>query len=150
MFQFKILHNILPTNLHLHRMNLRDSIKCPICPDCIQSTEHMFITCSFAREFWSMLRNWNASESSLQSLSKVEILYGIICDGKIELTLNHIILIAKYHIYCNVSSLTQTNFTSFITRLKNTIDIEKYIAYTSHTEEIFNTKWGNILALMDN
>ena len=28
-FQFKILHNILPTNLHLYRMNIRDSSSCP-------------------------------------------------------------------------------------------------------------------------
>ena len=33
-FQFKILHNILPTNLHLYRMNIRDSSSCPICNDC--------------------------------------------------------------------------------------------------------------------
>ena len=30
LFQFKILHNILPTNLHFYRINMRDSSSCPI------------------------------------------------------------------------------------------------------------------------
>ena len=56
--QIKILRNIFPTNLHLYRMNIRDSSSCPICNDSTQTIEHMFITCSSAIEFWNQFYKW--------------------------------------------------------------------------------------------
>ena len=55
-FQFKILHNILSTNLLLYRMNIRDSSSCPICNNSTQTIEHMFITCYSALEFWNQFK----------------------------------------------------------------------------------------------
>ena len=99
-FQFKILHNILPTNLHLYRMNIRDSSSCPTCNDRMQTMEHMFITRSSAIEFWNQFYKWYTFEP-LTRFSNTEILYGFIRNNRnnsIEATLNHNILIAKYHI----------------------------------------------------
>ena len=97
-FQFKILHNILPTNLHLYRMNIRDSSSYPICNDSAQTIERMFITCSSAIEFWNQFYKWYTFEL-LSRFTNTEILHGIIRNNSIEITLNHIILVAKYHIY---------------------------------------------------
>ena len=55
----------------------------------------------------------------------------IIRNNSIEITLNHIILLAKYHIYCNATSNVHLVFAGFSERLKNTIETKKYIAYTS-------------------
>lgn len=146
MLQYKILHNILPTNLLLYRMNISDTDKCPLCNDCIHSIEHMFTTCTFAIEFWRRFYSWCPSELLPQSyLTKLEILYGVLRNSTIEVTLNHIILIAKYHIYRNFIENTSTNFSVFISLLKEKINTEKYIAYTSHAEDIFKRKWGKII-----
>ena len=139
-FQFKTLHNILPTNLHLYRMNIHDSSSCPICNDSTQTIEHMFITCSSAIEFWNQFYKWYTFEP-LSRFTNTEILYGIIRNNSIETTLNQIILIAKYHIYCNATSNANLDFVAFLERLKNTIETEKYIAYTSHASEEFSKKW---------
>ena len=80
----------------------------------------------------------------LSHFSNTEILYGIIWNNSIEITLNHIIiLIAKYNIYCNATSNAHLVFAAFLEQLKNTIETEKYITYTSHTSEEFSKKWLN-------
>ena len=117
-FRFKILHNILPTNLHLYGMNICDSSSCPICSDSTQTIEHMFITCSSAIKFWNQFYKWYIFEP-LSRFTNTEILYGIIQNNSIEITLNHIILIAKYHIYCIATTNAHLDFAAFLERLKN-------------------------------
>ena len=72
------------------------------------------------------------------TFSNTEILYGIIQNNSIEIILNHIIPIAKYHIYCNATTNAHLVFATFLERLKNTIETRKYIAYTSHASEEFS------------
>ena len=76
----------------------------------------------------------------LSRFSKTEILYGIIRNNSIEITLNHIILLAKYHIYFNAISNAHLVLAAFLERLKNTVETEKYIANTSHASEGFSKK----------
>ena len=73
MFQFKILHNILSTNLYLYRMNMRDYSSCLVCNENTQTIEHMFITCSSAREFWNQFYKWYTFEL-LTYFSNTEVL----------------------------------------------------------------------------
>ena len=61
-------------------------------------------------------------------------------NNSIEITLNHIILIAKYHTYWSATSNAHLVFAAFLERLKNTIETGKYIAYTSHASEEFSKK----------
>ena len=68
--------------------------------------EHMFITCTSTIEIWNRFYNWY-------------VLYGVIWNNSIEITLNHIILIAKYHIYCNTTSNAHLFFAAFLEWLKN-------------------------------
>ena len=96
----------------------------------------MFITCSSAIEFWNQFYKWYTFEP-LSRFTNTEILYGIIQNISIEITLNHIILIAKYHIYCNATTIAHLVFVAFLERLKNMIETEKYIAYTSHAHSPF-------------
>ena len=125
-FQFRILHNILPTNLHLYRMNTRHSSSCPICNDSTQTIEHMFITCSSAIEFWNQFYKWYTFEP-LSRFSNTEILYGIIRNNSIEITLNYIILIAKCHIYCNATNNAHLVFAAFLERLKTQLKLRNIL-----------------------
>ena len=121
-------------------MNMRDSSSCPIRNDSTaQTIERMFITCFSAIEFWNRFYKWYTFEP-LSRFSNTEMLYEIIRNNSIEITLNHIILIAKYHIYCNATTNANLGFAAFLERLKNTIETEKYIAYTSHASEEFSKK----------
>ena len=57
-FQLKIIHNILPTNTVLYKMNIKDSEKCPYCAHEKQSMPHLFIECALAYTFWKMFKTW--------------------------------------------------------------------------------------------
>ena len=104
-------------------MNIRDSSSCPICNDSTQAIKHMFIAFSSAIEFCNQFYIWYTFEP-LSHFSNTEILNGIIRNNSIEITLNHICLIAKYHLYCNVTSNVHLGFAAFLERLKNTIETE--------------------------
>jgi len=76
-FQFKIVHNIIPTNLSLHKMNIKES---PHCEQCLFQNEtlvHMFLECSVVEPFWKDVITWcNIKRSDKINPNYTEILYG--------------------------------------------------------------------------
>ena len=50
--QWKILHNIYPTNIMLSKMKLRDSNKCLYCPTETDFIEHFFYNCAKCVPLW--------------------------------------------------------------------------------------------------
>ena len=57
-FQFKIIHNILPTQSSLFRAGIKDSDICPLCNSESQSLSHMLITCNTSSPFWNQFKQW--------------------------------------------------------------------------------------------
>ena len=62
-FQFKIIHNILPTQSSLFRAGIRGSDICPPPPPYVilpesQSLSHMLITCHISSLFWNQFKHW--------------------------------------------------------------------------------------------
>ena len=57
MFQYKLLHNILPTNSLLYKMKKVDTPKCPHCEHESQDTKHMFLNCQCVKDFWRCFHN---------------------------------------------------------------------------------------------
>ena len=148
MFQYKILHNILPTNSLLYKMEKVDTPKCPHSEHQSQDIKHMFLNCQGVKDFWRCFHNWYNNGGSRLNLKQAEILYGVISKTKSGSTLNHILIVAKFHIYsCNYDK-THPNLQRFITLLKDEISTEKYIAYASHAEESFKKKWEPVITLL--
>ena len=98
---FKILHNIYPTNLLLHRMKIKASPNCDYCGD-IDHIIHMFFSCPSLKSFWE------STTSLVQrilndkiSLGPIDIILGITKEEhgysrkKIQ-EANHLLLISKY------------------------------------------------------
>ena len=77
-FQYKIIHHILPTNSTLFRDSIKEHDKCHLCGE-RQTLTHLFVTCSEARLVWSLFTNWWGSKNRGRiTLDKNEIIYGII------------------------------------------------------------------------
>ena len=68
MFQFKILHHILPTNATLYKFGIKEHDRCHLCAE-KQTITHLFVTCPNAQLFWTHFSVWwrekNNSEISL-------------------------------------------------------------------------------------
>ena len=101
MFQYKILHDIVFTKEKLFRANIANSHLCYLCLETKQDLKHMLVSCQFVSEFWEAFLYWYKSHVSVGlELSTVNILYGIIGNKHLNKLTNHLLLLAKYYIYC--------------------------------------------------
>ena len=83
MFQYKVIHNILPTKVSLFKAKISDNDICPQCLTDRHSLDHMFLHCSLTLPFWSLFQNWwvNKTKENI-TLSNSMILYGIFDNWK--------------------------------------------------------------------
>ena len=90
MFQYKIIHRILPTNSLLHKMKKVASPSCPFCPSEHQTLWHLLINCEQASSFWNRFQEWYSTSSNTKLLlSELEVMFGIIRCHTYCLALNH-------------------------------------------------------------
>jgi hypothetical protein len=76
--QWKINHNIYPTNILLHKMNVTDSNKCHYCKDEIDYIEHFFFDCTVARTVWTHVENKLVTlVGIIFKLDVIDVLFGV-------------------------------------------------------------------------
>jgi len=148
-FQFKIIHNILPLNDYLKKVGIKNDDSCPFCIDKERHTcKHFFYLCTHARYFWNKFQSWWSSHIDAKSQLKLDlgtILYGHLSNFKYSLFLNHLILIAKQHMYNSFINEQKYTFPSFLNHATNKYQIEKRIALSSNTKQlsnVFEKKWA--------
>ncbi len=56
MFRYKLLHNILPCKLLLHRWRLSESPQCNVCK-VVEDYQHLFINCKMVKHAWQYMCN---------------------------------------------------------------------------------------------
>ena len=97
-FQFKIIHNILPHRVLLYKMKITDSDLCLYCGS-QETLQHLLVSCPLLRTFWSDVLRWNSSSTCNILFDELKILNGYNSGDPRCLLLNHYILIAKFHIF---------------------------------------------------
>ena len=145
MFQYKIIHNILPTKVSLLKAKISDN---DICPQCLTDTffrSHVFtLLFNFIfLEFISKL--WVSKTKENITLSNSMILYGIFDNRKHMFSLNCTLLIAKYSIYSKCLHDEKLCFDSFLSLLKEKVNVQREIAIQSNKLTSFNEIHGNLL-----
>ena len=101
--QWKIFHNIYPTNILLFKMGIATSNKCPYCPNDVDFIEHFFFYCSKIKPVWKCVQDafYGKFDKTIK-LSKTDALLGIVENRNLSCSmvkyLNHLILIAKMSI----------------------------------------------------
>ena len=101
MFQYKILHDIVFTKSKLLKAKLASSDLCYLCLKTKQDLKHMLVSCPAVSDFWKIFLKWYESLTAIKlELATVKILYGIIDNKRFTKLTNHLLLIAKYYIYC--------------------------------------------------
>ena len=98
--QFKLIHNILPTNQRLSKMNVKSSPKCEQCDAPCQTTSHLFYECPVVKMFWEKVIDWwNRKCSENINPNPTEVLYGYKPESNSFHTFSHYLLIARYYVY---------------------------------------------------
>jgi hypothetical protein len=98
LLQWKILNNIYPTMILLHKMKIYDSNRCRSCGE-IDYLEHFFWYCPKLIPFWNNVKESIFRVTGLNiDLSETDVMFGYEIDSQnnryIKI-INHILLIAK-------------------------------------------------------
>ena len=145
-FQFKIIHNILPTRVSLLRAGLVDDDTCPFCNSEKQSLAHMFYNCRESSLFWEQFTQWWRQKSHEEvTLSESAILFGWLQNTSNERVLNYILLLAKYHIFATSICDDRLSFDRFLIRLKSKLEVLRKVAIANKSLNKYNATWAPIL-----
>ena len=126
--QWKILHNIYPTNIMLNKMKLRNDQKCSYCNDETDYIEHFFFLCPVVKPLWNSVEQYVYINYNV----KINISESIVLIGKQECgntdtqtlaKINHLILIGKMCI--SIYKKTQSNLPITMI-LENQLNIRKF------------------------
>jgi len=79
------------------------------------------------------------------NLSKNEVIYGVLNDWSSCSSLNHLILIGKYFLYCKALNSVKFQFADYINLVNDKIEIENQIALTSNKHNAFLMKWSGFI-----
>ena len=74
-------------------------------------------------------------------LSTINILYGIIGNNHLNKLTNHLLLLAKYYIYCCSITEEPLLLSVYLTIVVNKAEIEKQIAVSVNSPEYYYNKW---------
>jgi len=58
MFQYKIIHNVLPTRATLYRDGISENPICNLCNAEEQTLHHLLINCTLTVDFWILFQDW--------------------------------------------------------------------------------------------
>lgn len=124
--------------------NQLSSDLCTFCNEECETLYHLIISCKYSQTYWYSLNLWFIKHgySDQNQLDSVSIILGI---KHADIIINHIILIAKYVIYrCKLNKRKPT-LDILKAYLKQTMHIEKYIAYSNQKIDTFLGKWSPFL-----
>ena len=97
--QWKINHNIYPTNILLHKMKVTETNRCDNCPTETDFMEHFFFDCPPVHAFWKQVETLLSMKTETTfRLSLTDVLFGTQrCQlSRHEQTaVNHVLLIGK-------------------------------------------------------
>ena len=147
-FQFKIIHRILPCQENLRKWKLSEHGLCGNCAS-IETLEHLLFYCCKAHEFWYSIQRWISDILKVQiRLSVVDVLFGI--PGRHEscsnLYINFIIMHAKYYLFKCKLDAADIFMLTFLKYLKYHINTDSYIDSMKHCDD--ENIWYRLLALM--
>ena len=146
MFQYKVIHNVLPTRATLYRNGTSESPICNLCNAEEQTLHHLLINCTLTVDFWILFQEWwyqKTKETITLSIS--HILYGWHDRTKHWQVLNYCLLIAKYCIFCTSLRGDVLDFKNFLLVIRGKLEILKEIATAKKALPKFHRTWAFLL-----
>ena len=146
MFQYKVIHSVLPTRVTLYRDGLVENPICNLCNVEQQTLHHLLINCSFTVDFWTLFQDWwHQKTNEIITLSTTHVLYGWHDRTKHWLVLNYCLLTAKYCIFCTSLRGDVLDFQCFLLFLHGKLEILKEIATAKKALPKFYRTWAVLL-----
>ncbi|XP_071689084.1 uncharacterized protein [Rutidosis leptorrhynchoides] len=65
---WRVMQERIPVRVELDKRGVdMDSVRCPVCDDDIETAEHTFLHCEFAKDIWSRIFRWWGSNRHMYS-----------------------------------------------------------------------------------
>lgn len=146
MFQYKIIHNVLPTRATLYRDGISENPICNLCNAEEQTLYHLLINCTLTVDFWVLFQDWWYQKTNETiTLSASHILYGWHDWTKHWQVLNYCLLIAKYCIFRTSLRGDVLDFDNFLFFISGKLEILKEIATAKKALPKFYRTWSTLL-----
>ena len=140
-FQYRLLHRILPTNVLLFKMKIKDTTSCAFCNTEEETLLHLFFHCNIVNKFWGDLLSWiELNANTTVQFEKETIIFGKKF-RKCGNCLNLILLLAKQFIFTQKIRNRPLDVDAFTVLLKNYFMIEKYIFAKNNKLVKFYKRW---------
>ena len=150
MFQYKIIHRFLATNSYLTKVKIKDSALCDHCGNSAETLVHLFWECEYAQRIWTELKEWLMPFVDISVfLNAKNVILGTTLATNHRLT-NHLILIAKWHIYASKYMQCKPGFNILERLIKKQYKVEKSIITSNDTLGVgLHKKWTLIMEVLD-
>ena len=146
-FQFKLIYDIIPSNLSLYKVSIKDSPRCDHCLFQNETLVHMFCECPDVKIFWKdVIMWWNTKCPDDINPNSIEILYGYKPEITSFYALNHYLLIAKYIVYLARNQSEAPSLQVFLALLESKIKCKRQIKWPLKTLIIKNTELSGPLS----
>ena len=142
--QIRIIHRIIPTNVVLKEMGVKDCYNCSFCGAEKDSIVHLFWRCPCVNNFWNLLQNLLKEKCETAKnvrLTENIVLFGWDKDFVSDVILDLIILLAKQYIFkCKITQ-NKPLLSVFQKQLKYRYEIDKYTAQINCEQDSFFLNW---------
>ena len=108
----------------------------------------MLVSCRVVSKFWDAFREWYESHINTQielTSCTVKILHGITGNIRLNKLTNHLLLIAKYYIYCCSINEDPLPVNVYQAIVENKAEIEKQISTRNNSTESYYNKWKPLI-----
>lgn len=142
-FQYRLIHDVLPTRLRLYRQK---QIFDPNCQRCgaIENLQHMFYTCPPIQKLWTQVIEWfNAHETIYPSNTLPNCLLGWNSTEDEWKRWNILALQCRWYIYKSRQDTTEPNITTFSKIFKYYLKIRYTVAKIHKSSDAYLDLWGH-------
>ena len=150
MFQYKIIHNILPYGNRLYMMKILNSPLCNYC-NLLETLSHMLVECNTVHDFWvKAISWWNSQSGNSYAVNALSILYGYYPAERKNSLFNYYILLGKRYIFVQRLELKTLSLSQFLDFVKNKIIVRRAISQSKGQMNKFYSVWKPFLSLLEN
>lgn len=143
--QYKMLHNIYPTAVHLHKWKLSNSPNCSSC-NSPETLIHAIFTCDIAKQTIINFKNVIYVHCGIRlDIGESDMLTGIRTSSTINNALNCILIIIKRRLVLQRQDKSILSETEIEKLIKMQINKEKYIAVKNNQIISHQKRWGTMI-----
>lgn len=144
-FHYKVIHRIIPCNVFLKQIKIKDSEWCRYCDES-DTIVHFLFSCQKVRPFWKAISSWfrDADDLYLDRLTPAEYIWGLPSTAHRAPLINAVLLYVKHYIF-RQKLFHDFNFEllGWLMEFRAKLRSEEYICKRTGQSKRFD-KWRNI------